>query len=188
MGEIFCRLNTFSNGDLIRRLEQHGAECWLAGVSEWILYTNADEIRRLKELEKIFSKKFLKAIVKRHILMKDEHALLKPFRKDLAGREECKVADLLKLSMPYLPWHGALGEMTLSAAGVVYFKQKGCAGAVDISPFTCMNGIVSEAVYPKVSKDLGIFPIKVFYFDGTSSNLDRDIEIFLELARNYARN
>ncbi|MGA8342617.1 MAG: hypothetical protein WB781_11840, partial [Candidatus Sulfotelmatobacter sp.] len=28
VGEIFCRLNNFSNQDLVRRLEGQGAECW----------------------------------------------------------------------------------------------------------------------------------------------------------------
>jgi predicted nucleotide-binding protein (sugar kinase/HSP70/actin superfamily) len=56
---------------------------------------------------------------------------------------------------------------------------------VDISPFTCMNGIVSESIYPKLSRDCGSIPIRNFYFDGTQADLDRDIEVFLELARSY---
>lgn len=183
LGEIFCRLNTFSNQDLIRKIEQHGAECWLVGVSEWIFYTNADEIRRLKEKKKWFTKKMLKALAKRFILKRDEHRLLKPFKHDLKGREECDVDELLKYSLPYLPWYGSLGEMTLSVAGVFHFHRKGCAGVVDIASFGCMNEIVAEAVFPVVSRKLGNFPIKVFYFDGTWSNVDRDIEIFLELAK-----
>jgi hypothetical protein len=49
-----------------------------------------------------------------------------------------------------------------------------------------MNGIVSEAVYPKVSKDFGGIPIRNFYFDGTQADLDRDLGIYMELARSYA--
>jgi hypothetical protein len=48
-----------------------------------------------------------------------------------------------------------------------------------------MNGIVSEAVYPKLSKDYGGIPIRNFYFDGTQSDLDRDLGIYMELARSY---
>jgi len=185
VGEIFCRLNTFSNQDIVRKLEEHGAECWLTGVGEWILYTNADEIRRLKEQKRYFTKRFIRAVVKRWILLKDEHALYAPFKDDFRGREELPVDDLLELSLPYLPWYGSLGEMTLSAAAAIYANQKGCAGVVDISSFSCMNEIVAEAVFQKISKDLNGFPIKVFYFDGTTQNLGRDVEIFLELARNY---
>ena len=187
VGEIFCRLNTFSNEDLIRKMETYGAEAWLAGVGEWILYTNTDEIRRLKERKKYLSKQMLKAIIKRHILLRDEHIIYKLFKDDLKGREEAPIKDILKYGLPYLPWYGSLGEMTLSAGGAVYCHKKGCAGVINISSFGCMNEIVSEAVYPKISHDLGGFPMKVFYFDGTSQNLDRDLQIFLELARNYAK-
>ena len=33
VGEIFCRLNTFSNDDLVRRLEEYGGEAWLSATS-----------------------------------------------------------------------------------------------------------------------------------------------------------
>jgi len=50
-----------------------------------------------------------------------------------------------------------------------------------------MNGIVCEAIYPRVSRDLGGIPIRNFYFDGTQSDLDRDLGVYLELARSYQR-
>ena len=46
---------------------------------------------------------------------------------------------------------------------------------------------ITEAVYPRVSKDHDHIPIRVFYFDGTQSDLDRDVGIFLELAKTYKR-
>ena len=56
---------------------------------------------------------------------------------------------------------------------------------MDISPFSCMNAIVSEALYPTVSKDLNDLPIRSFYFDGTGTNLDEEVEIFMELAAHH---
>ena len=50
-----------------------------------------------------------------------------------------------------------------------------------------LNGIVSEAIYPRVSRDLGGIPIRSFYFDGTQSDLDRDLGVYIELARGYQR-
>jgi predicted nucleotide-binding protein (sugar kinase/HSP70/actin superfamily) len=94
---------------------------------------------------------------------------------------------VLKCAHPYLPQAGALGEMVLSTGGAIALYRRGADGIVDISPFTCMNGIVTEAVYPRVSKDHDHIPIRVFYFDGTHSDLDRDVGIFLELAKTYKR-
>jgi len=50
-----------------------------------------------------------------------------------------------------------------------------------------MNGIVSEAVYPAVSADHDDLPIRSLYFDKVNTHIDRDLEIFLDLARAYQR-
>ena len=91
------------------------------------------------------------------------------------------------MSYPYLPYDGALGEMVLSPGKAIYLQGQAADGVVDVSPFTCMNGIVAEAIYPAVSRDLDGLPIRTFYFDGTQSDIERDIGIFLELARTYQR-
>jgi predicted nucleotide-binding protein (sugar kinase/HSP70/actin superfamily) len=185
VGEIFCRLNTFSNEDLVRRLEGFGAEALLSHIAEWVAYTNADEVRKLKLRGKAVSLDMLKSKIRSHFQLADEHALTKPFREDFVGYEEPDVQEVLDLAWPYLPSNGALGEMVLSVGKAAYLAKHGADGIIDISPFTCMNGIVSESIYPKLSKDYGGIPIRNFYFDGTQSDLDRDLGIYLELARSY---
>jgi predicted nucleotide-binding protein (sugar kinase/HSP70/actin superfamily) len=56
---------------------------------------------------------------------------------------------------------------------------------IDISPFTCMNGIVTEVIYPHVSKDHDDMPIRIFYFDGVPFDLEGDLEIFLEQVKAF---
>lgn len=51
--------------------------------------------------------------------------------------------------------------------------RRGANGIVDISPLTSMNGIVCEAIHPKLSRGLGGIPIRNFYFDGARSDLGR---------------
>lgn len=188
VGEIFCRLSTFSNDDLIRRIEEHGGEGWLSDVAEWIWYTNAERRKNLKLEGKGISKAMAGTYIKAHFQRKDEEALLEPVNDYFAGYEEPHdIMEILKLSFPYLPYHGSLGEMVLSVGKAIYLQGKGADGVVDISPFTCMNGIVCEAVYPRVSSDHDSIPIRNFYFDGTLSDLDRDLGIFMELAHNYRR-
>ncbi|MEK7407600.1 MAG: hypothetical protein AAB225_21180, partial [Acidobacteriota bacterium] len=187
VGEIFCRLHTFSNEDLIRRLEQYGAETWLSDIGEWVWYTNAEQSRRLKLTGRRISKEALGAWIRNRVQRRDEHVLLEPFRGDFAGYEEPDIAEVLACAEPYLPASGAMGEMVLNIGKAVYLAHKGVDGIIDISPFTCMNGIVCEAVYPRVSRDTGGIPIRNFYFDGTQSDLDRDLGVYLELARSYQR-
>ncbi len=179
VGEIFCRLNTFSNNELIRHLEAQGAECWLTGIGEWVLYTNEEAFRRHREEKTRFGKEWLKTFLTTRIMHKDEHALYHDFEHIFAKRPEPSVAEVLEAAHPYLPQEGALGEMVLSTGGAIAYYHRGADGIVDISPFTCMNGIVNEAVYPVVSRDHDDIPIRIFYFDGTNKDLDRDVGIFL---------
>jgi predicted nucleotide-binding protein (sugar kinase/HSP70/actin superfamily) len=186
VGEIFCRLNTFSNENLVRKLEGYGAEASLSHIAEWVMYTNAEQARRLRLRGRAFSLEMLGAKVRSHIQRADEHALLAPFHEDFMGYEGPEdIQEVLDLAWPYLPASGALGEMVLSVGMAAYHAKHGADGIIDISPFTCMNGIVSEAIYPKLSKDYGGIPIRNFYFDGTQSDLDRDLGIYLELARSH---
>jgi len=187
VGEIFCRLNTFSNNELIRHIEAQGGECWLTGVGEWVLYTNEEAFRRHREEHTRFSKDWLGTYLTTRIMHRDEHVLYKDFEHIFAKRPEPTVPEVLGHAHPYLPQEGALGEMVLSTGGSIAYYRRGADGIVDISPFTCMNGIVNEAVYPVVSRDHDDIPIRVFYFDGTNKDLDRDVGIFLELAKTYKR-
>jgi len=188
VGEIFCRLNTFSNQELIRKLEEFGAEVWLNDVGEWIWYVNDDQFRTLHLRGRSLSLEALTAHVRTHLQHKDEHELAALFREDFRGYEEpAEMGEVLSLAEPYLPPLGANGEMVVNAGKAVYFARKGADGVIDISPFTCMNGVVCEAIYPRVSRDNAGIPIRNFYFDGTQSDLDRDVGIFLELANSYKR-
>lgn len=188
VGEIFCRLNEFSNNELVRRLEDAGAEVWMNDVGEWIWYVNDDQFRKLSLEERSLSLEAFKARARNHVQLNDEHALLSLFREDFRGYEEPhSIRDVLDFAEPYLPAFGVNGEMVVNVGKAVYFARKGLDGVIDISPFTCMNGIVGEAVYPRVSRDNAGIPIRNFYFDGTHSDLDRDIGIFLELAKSYQR-
>ncbi len=189
VGEIFCRMNTFSNYEAVRRIEAHGGECWLSDISEWVWYTNWSQQEYLKRDGRKFSLAMLWAVIKNKIQQADEHKLLALFRDDFVGYEEPHdvYSEVLKPGWPYLPADGALGEMVLSIGKSIYLYGKGADGIVDISPFSCMNGIVTESVYHDVSGDHNNLPIRNFYFDASSSNMERDLDIFMELADSYRK-
>jgi predicted nucleotide-binding protein (sugar kinase/HSP70/actin superfamily) len=189
VGEIFCRLNTFSNYDAIRKIEAHGGEAWLSDVCEWVWYTNWSHKSLLKRDRRTFSAAMLGALIKNAVQKRDERRMVAPFARDFAGCEEPHdiYEDLLKPAWPYLPADGALGEMVLSVGKAIYLHRHGADGIIDISPFSCMNGIVTESVYHAVSRDYDEMPIRNFYFDATSSNMERDLDIFMELAQSYQK-
>ncbi|NNF83908.1 MAG: hypothetical protein HKM29_01995 [Deltaproteobacteria bacterium] len=187
VGEIFCRLNAFSNDDVLRKVEDAGGECWISDVTEWVWYTNADHHRELRRYGKTLSFEMLGAKLKWHFQRKDEHALIEVFGGDFLGYEEPHdIREVMELARPYLVPEGTLGEMLLSVGKSVYLYRKGADGILDINPFSCMNGIVSEAVYPRVSRDCDGLPVRVLYFDGTHVDRRYELEIFMELVREYS--
>ena len=107
VGEIFCRLNTFSNEDLVRWLEAYGAEAWVSDLVEWIWYTNSEHFRKLKLTGRIWTAEALGAWVRKRVQKRDEHVLLAPFDDDFAGREEPDIYEILEAARPYLPREGA---------------------------------------------------------------------------------
>jgi len=188
VGEIFCRMHDFSNADTARRIERLGGECWIADIAEWVWYTNWSQEFNLIRQRGRFNASFLKLKLKTSVQRRYEHALLEPVLEDIRGYEEPHdVREVLEAARPYLPPEGCLGEMVLSTGKAVYLWRKGVDGIVDISPFTCMNGIICEAVYPAVSAACDDLPMRICYFDGVATNLERDLEIFLDLARAYQK-
>ncbi|HSB80996.1 MAG TPA: hypothetical protein VLM91_19610 [Candidatus Methylomirabilis sp.] len=185
-GEIFCRMEEFSNDQLIRHLEACGGEAWLSDLGEWVWYCNNDQELCLRRDGRRVSLAMLGAKLRDRIQRADEAALRAPCQEDFGGYEDPEdIEIILRAATPYLPQSGASGEMVLSAGKVDYLFRRGVDGIIDISPFSCMNGIVSEALYPRQSQEHAGLPIRNFYFDGKGRDLTSDLEIFLELARAY---
>ena len=187
VGEIYLRFNSFSNQNIIRRIEALGGEVWIADITEWVWYTNAEERRKLRDAGKQFGFSMASARIRHSIQAYDEKKLLAPLEEMFAHRSEERVEKILEYSMPYLPSHMALGEMTLNTGKTIAYYKAGCDGVVDISPFTCMNGIVTEVIYPVVSREHDNFPIRIFYFDGVPFDLDGDLEIFFEQVKAFRK-
>jgi hypothetical protein len=127
----------------------------------------------------------LKSLLRSKVQRADEHALRALFAEDFFGYEEPALEEALELAHFYLPFPGAEGEMVMNIGRGVNLARHGVDGIVDISPFSCMNGVVSEAIYRKLSRDFAGFPIRNFYLDGQESDLDRDLGMFLDMARSY---
>jgi predicted nucleotide-binding protein (sugar kinase/HSP70/actin superfamily) len=188
VGEIFCRLNDFANQNTLHCIERLGGECWMSEFSEWVWYSNWDQRNKLRRECGRFSLAYLKCILKARFQRRYSEGLRAPVADDLHGYAEAHdVTEVLEAARPYLPPMGCLGEMVLSAGQSIHMYRNGADAVLDISPFTCMNGIVCESIYPALSGDHDGLPIRACYFDGSSTSIERDLEIFLDLARSYQR-
>ena len=82
VGEIFCRLNTFSNENLIRRLEEYGAEAWLSR------HRRVDLVHHLRAFPEAQAgraasspSKRSAAWIRKRVQKHDEHVLMEPFQR-----------------------------------------------------------------------------------------------------------
>ena len=125
VGEIFCRLNTFSNDDLARRVERHGGECWISDIAEWVWYTNWGQEEEIHRLRGRFNTDYLKLKLKTYTQRKYEHALLAPVEEDLVGYEEPHdIREVLEASEPYLPPRAAWAKWSSASAKPSIFTAK----------------------------------------------------------------
>jgi hypothetical protein len=183
VGEIFCRLNTFSNEDLVRSLEAYGAEAWVSDLVEWIWYTNSEHFRKLKLTGRIWTAEALGAWVRKRVQKRDEHVLLSPSRGFRRPRRAGYLRD---------PGSGA----ALPAARR-RFRRNGAQRGKGRLPgqerrrryhryqpvhLHERHRLARRSIRASAAI-MGGIPIRNFYFDGTQSDLDRDLGVYMELAR-----
>jgi predicted CoA-substrate-specific enzyme activase len=183
VGEIYVRSHTFSNQDLVRRLEGLGLEVELAGFAEWIYYTNWTRKRRTRA-ERDW-RLWLGTQVKERVQRRDEAAIKRPFRNILGDLREPATGEVVALGSPYI--HDTFeGEAVLSVGKAVEMAHGGAAGVVNVMPFTCMPGNIVAAVLKRVRRDLRDLPMLSIAYDGQrDGSLEIRLEAFAEQVKAF---
>ena len=159
VGEIYLRTHTPSNQDVIRLLEQYGAEVVNASIAEWINFTTYENKRNallglrlnLKQIRLKKAKMFLKEALSHGIdLRYQEYRQDQVYRRvaslvDLPGDHQ--VAHLEKVLKEKDIFSFDVGtEACLSIAGIMEYIREGYNGVVNVYPFTCMPSTITSAV------------------------------------------
>ncbi|MCK5269501.1 MAG: hypothetical protein KAJ46_01900 [Sedimentisphaerales bacterium] len=186
VGEIYVRNHTFANDNIVRQLEELGAEVNLAGFVEWLYYTN--HTRRLMARRWGDPKLFVQNLIKNHLQHKIEHRLAAPLERKFGPLAEGDIRDVIKMSEPYI--HESFeGEAVLSAGKMVEMYHHGAAGAVSVGPFTCMPTTIVSAVSRQMTKDCHGLPIISISYDGQQDpTLPTRLEAFMHQVLNFDRN
>ena len=183
VGEIFVRSHSFSNQDIVRKLEALGAEVTLCGFAEWIYYTNFTRLRtsiRERDLKGYFGNR-LKDYVQRRM----ENNYARPFERLLGRLAEDDVAKTLQAAKPYIR-DSFEGEAVLSVGKTVEFAHQGADGVVNVMPFTCMPSTIVSSLMKKVQKDLCSMPSLSISYDGQEqATTETRLEAFVHQARAF---
>jgi predicted nucleotide-binding protein (sugar kinase/HSP70/actin superfamily) len=190
IGEIFVRLNAFSNENIIKKIEALGGEVWLAPIEEWIYYVNLMAMRKslLRLHSNYFSRKnitdFIGTNITRHIQSKVEHEFSKSFEGFLRTIKEPDTKQLFEYASPYV--HDSFeGETILSMGKAMDFVKKGASGIISVMPFGCMPGTIVDALLKGFKRDTGIPCLSIAYDGAEATGSGIRMEAFMHQANEY---
>jgi len=159
VGEIFVRLNSFSNQHIVRTVEAAGGEVWLAPMSEWLFYV-WDIVAGKSSL---FGG--LKTTIKSRFLHMVERGVMELFSPILDHRHEPPVGRVIAEGEHFVP-RSFEGEAILTLGRAKLFAGQGARLVVNCSPFGCMPGRITSHIF-QAFRDHFQVPVVNLFFDGT---------------------
>jgi predicted CoA-substrate-specific enzyme activase len=145
-GEIFLRLNRFSNRNLVRMCEKAGLEVTVSSMGEWFKYTsyrNLEDAVKDKNLKRI-----LGSFIRKSVLESDERSLTS-LNGNYLGENEPSTSHLLELSGHYLsPRCGSEAILSIGS-GIEWMESPHFAGVISVMPHGCMPGGIVAAMSEK---------------------------------------
>jgi predicted nucleotide-binding protein (sugar kinase/HSP70/actin superfamily) len=200
VGEIFLRMHTGANQDLILLLEKHGAEVVNASMTEWLNYITYTKLREAKEGLRFSFKQFkwkdLQVNLK-NIAGFGGNLLYQEFRQKKAYDSVAPFIDLPRDHKISHLRHVAekedlysfqlTTETCISIAAILEYAQMGFNGVVNVYPLTCMPGMATSAVIRPVMNENRI-PYLDTPYDGTSQpGREAAIRTFVYQAEHHFR-
>jgi predicted nucleotide-binding protein (sugar kinase/HSP70/actin superfamily) len=185
VGEIYLRFNTYTNLNIIRRIEAAGGEVLLAGMMEWLDYTNWDYLRVTWGMGQYVEwfKTVLADVYQRH----QQKVLSKPVVHLLRHGEETPIAKMIDHIRPFYEPE-LREECVLSMGKAIDMVQHGISGVINVMPFSCMPGIITASMAPYVRERLDSVPWLDVAFDAQGgTNITTRLEAFVYQAREYQR-
>jgi predicted nucleotide-binding protein (sugar kinase/HSP70/actin superfamily) len=185
LGEIYVRLNDFGNQDIIRTIEAAGGQVVLASVMEWLYFVtwlSADKaLQERRWLDSLVDK--LTELYQQY----REHCLAQRVAYLLPHPYETSSSRLLRNVRPY--YEPILGTETVLTLGqAIELAGHGVSGIVNVLPFSCMPGIISAGLAPRVRADLDNIPWLDVTFDVKGgTNFQTRLEAFIYQAQQYRR-
>ncbi len=171
VGEIFVRLNTFSNQRVVKAVEEAGGEAWLSPMSEWIHYTLEMVSRkgsRLRAWLRSLKQTYL------HHLEQEISSLFSPL---LDERCEPAIERVIQQGEPFIPVNFE-GEAILTVGRARLFAEQGADLVVNCSPFSCMPGRITSHIFQTHPDYVGV-PVINLFFDGIG-DVSSQVGIYLK--------
>lgn len=171
VGEFYVRLHDGANQNILRKLEDEGAETWLAPMTEFFSYSNyigkvlsADRLRD-EGISKQELGEYAGRAINAKLITKEEHALYSATLPFLKQYEDIGSAEVIEEGSIYLD-HNFGGEAICSMGKSEDFAKRGLAGIVSVIPFNCMPGNTVTALSQSLRRRHDNIPFLNLDYDG----------------------
>ena len=185
VGEIYVRFSPYANQDIIRRVEKLGGEVQLASMMEWLYLTTFNPgYYALKRGDFLG---FLSSAATEKYQRHRERVLTRPVARLLRHAYEQPTRKMKDSVRKYLePTIETEAILTLGKA--IELAEQGVSGILAVMPFSCMPGILTAAIAPRLRADLDNIPWLDVSFDlQKSTNIQTRLEAFMSQSRHYQR-
>ncbi len=168
-GEIYVRLDNFSNNELIRELEGLGVKVKLSPFREWMNYTTFLQLKKESLVKTNRVKIHLTYWLQRMI----EDQLYQIFARTLGWPKDHHIEEILETARPYLRQLKPLGEAALTIGlPLLLWQKKEIDGTVIAGPFECMPTRIAETQLNLISQKTSL-PVLALSFYGDP--LEKDL-------------
>jgi predicted nucleotide-binding protein (sugar kinase/HSP70/actin superfamily) len=185
IGEIYVRLNPYSNQQIIRQIEAAGGEAMLTSMMEWLYYTNWVVKTTSRSLGQYFD--FVEVFLVDKYQSYQEHKLMKPVAHLLTTPHESPIPQLMAHLEPY--YSPLLDtEAVMSIGRAIDYAKQGVSGIINVMPFSCMPGIITAGLAGRIRADLDNVPwLDLSYDAQASTNINTRLEAFMYQATQFHR-
>ncbi len=165
VGEIYVRLDPFSNDFVIEKLEKRGLAVRLAPLWEWLEYTDLSNEMEIRKGRFTAPDAFWSRAVSMFVQRGITERIHRIFAQELGWPARTTAAQSLQAASPYIRPE-LLGEAVLTLGGPVHeYRQGEIEGVVSVGPLECMPNKICEAQYFHVQRDMGL-PYLVLSLNG----------------------
>jgi len=183
VGEIFMRDNAYCSDNVVKRLEELGAETLMAPIAEWVSYSSYRYTRDSKWRRNHVAR--FKSQLQGFIQHRIEEKMVKAVERHLSLGPIVHVKDMLEHCDTYIH-HDYDGDPPLSIGTVSILSKSILSGVVNILPFTCMPGALNTSITGLFRKDHDDIPWENFAYDGqTDASIESRFQAFMHQAKEY---
>jgi predicted nucleotide-binding protein (sugar kinase/HSP70/actin superfamily) len=198
VGEIFVRMHSGSNQNILKLLEKHGAEVVNASMIEWVNYVSYDNLRSAKAQLWLSLRQLRFRSVKEHfrkllgfgtdlyyqeMRQRQAYKRIKPLIDIADDHKISHLEHILKEENVYSFEVGT--EACLSIASIISCARSGYNGMVNVYPFTCMPSVTTSAVVKPLMSKLRVPYLDAAYDSSVQPGREAAIRTFMYQAHQH---